>query len=175
MCYDGELCIFHKKILNETILNQTTNEKYNIEINAADTIKSTWKSHVKAKIQEKMESEIREACSQMKKTRSVKNDKYIKKEYLGCMELQTVKKVIKARLHMSKLPGNYKAGGEGKCLLCNIAKGSTEHYFQCPGASQLARVWEVQERDLKSQDIDKMKAVANFLEKVECMLEPMSV
>ena len=150
-------------------------ERYSIEMEAADTIKSTWKRHVKARIGNEMEREIREACSKMRKTRSVKNDKYMKKEYLGCMELQTVKKVIKARLHMTKLPGNYKAGGEGECLLCNIEKGSTEHYFQCPGVSQLVRVWEVQERDLESQEIDKMKAVANFLEKVECMLDPMNV
>ena len=76
---------------------------------------------------------------------------------------------------MSKLPGNYKGGGEGTCLLCNLEKGSTEHYFDCPSVRQLVEVWDVQENDLGSLEVKKMKAVANFIENVEMMMEPMKI
>ena len=149
--------------------------KYGIELKAEESLKSSWKKHVKTKIGERMEKDIREECSKLRKTRLLMNNKYEKKHYLSNMDLNYVKKVLRTRLHMSKLPGNYKGGGEGTCLLCNLEKGSTEHYFDCPRVRQLVEVWDVQEKDLESLELDKMKAVANFIENVEMMMEPMKI
>ena len=150
-------------------------QKYQIELKAEETLKSTWKKHVKGKIGEKMEIEIRGECYKLRKTRTIREDRYERKEYLNNMDLQNIKKILRTRLHMTKLPGNYKGRGEGTCVLCSVEKGSTEHYFQCPSVRQLVEAWEVERSDLESLETSTMKTVANFLEKVECMMEPMKI
>ena len=108
----------------------------------------------------------------MSKGRTVKDDEYKKKDYLSRSSLEEVKKIIKVRMHMSKLPGNFKEGGDGLCLLCNETKGSTEHYFECGCVTQLVKIWGVQKEDLASQEMSKMRAVASFFENVEVLLQP---
>ena len=88
------------------------------------------------------------------------------------MGIEEVKKIIKVRMHMNKVPGNFKGGGDGLCLLCYETKGSTEHYFECVCVSRLVKIWGVKEEDLTSQEPNKMRAVANFMENVELMLLP---
>ena len=149
--------------------------RYGIEIEAETVLKSKWKKHVKGKIGEKMEEEIRKECADMSKARTVRNGSYEKKAYFSTVNFQNTKKILKTRLHMSKLPGNYKGRGEGTCSLCNLEKGNTEHYFQCPRVSQLKDAWEVQQSDLQSTDDKRLIAVANFFEKVEIMIEPMNI
>ena len=119
-----------------------------------------------------MEKEVRANCKKMKKARIVKNDEYKKKEYLGKCTEQT-KKMLKMRMNMCKVPENYKQGGCGTCPLCQDGEGSTEHYFQCSRMKQIAKVWNVNEEELGSQDVRKMKDLATFLEKVEIMLSPL--
>ena len=55
--------------------------KYKIELDAASSLKSTWKKHVKEKIGIKMDEEIRTKCGEMSKGRIVKEDEYKKKDY----------------------------------------------------------------------------------------------
>ena len=151
-------------------------ETYKIELKADESLKSTWKKHVKMKIGERMEKVVREECLKMRKTRTVVNDNYEKKQYLSNTNLVNTKKIMRTRLHMTKIPGNYKGRGEGTCLLCEKEKGSTEHYVDnCPNVSQLVKAWGVESSDIVSLDATKMMAVANFMEKVECMMEPMDV
>ncbi len=150
-------------------------DTYGIELEAENTLKSKWKKHVKKKIGEKMESDIREKCKTMSKARTVKNDVYKKKEYLSFASFYDTKKILKARLHMSKLPGNYKGRGEGICPLCNVEKGNFEHYFDCRYTRQLVAEWDVEKGDLESSEKEKLRAVANFIEKVEIMLEPTKI
>ena len=149
--------------------------KYGIELEAETSIKSKWKKHVKEKINERMEAEIREKCYSMSKARTVKDDRYEKKEYLCTASFYESKKILKARMHMSKLPGNYKGKGEGTCPLCNMEKGNLEHYFECRCVRQLVEEWDVEKSDLGSLEKERMKAVVNFIEKVEIMLEPMKI
>ena len=148
---------------------------YGIEMEAETVLKSKWKKHVKKKIGEKMEEEIRKKCADMSKARTVRNDIYEKKAYFSTVNFHQSRKILKTRLHMSKLPGNYRGKGEGTCSLCNIEKGNTEHYFKCPRVNQLKDACEVQQSDLQSTDDKRLIAVANFFEKVEIMIEPMNV
>ena len=147
-------------------------ERCEIELVPEETLKSTWKAHVKKKIGEAMEREIVEECRRMKKTRTVMNDKYEKKDYLKSTGLKMTKTILKTRLHMTRIAGNYKGRGEGTCGLCKKSKGTTEHYFECPGVNQLVEAWGVQEEDLRSQDIQRLKGVAKFMEHVQWMVAP---
>ncbi len=149
--------------------------EFGIEMEAETTMKSRWKKHVKQKINEVMEAEIRGKCYTMSKARTVKEDRYTRKEYLSTTGFHNSKKILKSRMHMSKLPGNYKGNGEGICPLCHEGKGNLEHYFQCRSVRLLVDEWKVTVSDLRSLEIEKMKAVANFIEKVEMMLEPMKI
>ena len=148
-------------------------EKLGIVLDVNNTLKSTWKREVKKRINEEMEKEIRGKCALSKKARWVQNDVYERKKYLeGRVDLTTAKKILRTRLNMCRLPGNYKNNGEGMCPLCEEGEGSTEHYFTCKGVSRLIKVWEVKKEEMKSQDIGEMRSMANFFEKVEILLEP---
>ena len=57
-------------------------EKYEITLNPQETLKSMWKKHVKEKITEKTEEELREKCCKSRKSRFVCEDKYETKAYL---------------------------------------------------------------------------------------------
>ena len=148
-------------------------KKYSIELDPKESLKSTWKKEVKNKINKRMEEEIREKCKRSTKSRIVLNDKYEKKEYLlSKVSLPVAKKILRTRMNMVKVPGNYKGNGEGICPLCETEEGSTEHYFRCSSVRLLVKVWDVKEEDLVSQEIQKMKDVSNFFEKVQTMINP---
>ena len=100
------------------------------------------------------------------------NDEFKRKEYIGKLMPTETKKIMKVRMHMTKIPGNYKQLGIMKCPLCNGDEISTEHYFECGSCTMLAERWGVSKEDLRTQQLDKMKDVAKFLEKVEILLEP---
>ena len=148
---------------------------YGIELEAEKNLKSAWKKHVKRKIAEKTEKDVRELCSEKKKARIVQNDQYERKEYFGKVPLNEARKITKTRMCMNKIPGNYKHKGVVTCPLCEEGEGSTEHYFECSSTKYLSEVWDVKKEDLKSQDTQKMKDVANFMEKVEEMLKPIDI
>ena len=145
---------------------------YGITLVAEDSLKSTWKKHVKKKIKEKTAAEIKEECSKKTKSRTVKDDVYKQKKNIVKCSITDTKRIIKARLHMTKIPGNLKQLGIEKCPLCQQNEVSTEHYFECKRCVQLAEIWCVKKEDLKSHDIKKLQDVGNFMQKVETMLEP---
>ena len=151
---------------------QEEKKRYNIQLDADKSSKSQWKAHVKKLITAKVEKTIRGRCAGMSKGRTVRNDAFERKKYMAEVPLVVMKKILKYRTHMNTIPGNYKDGTDGKCLLCNKEKGTTEHYFVCSETREIAAVWEVEKQDLQSNDIRKMKNVANFLEKVEQLMEP---
>ena len=147
-------------------------EAYNISLQPKNSSKSKWKKHVKTRIAEVVGNEIKRRCKEMKKGRTVKNDDHAKKDYLTKTSVTESKKILKARLHMSRIPANYKGGTEGECPLCEDGIGNIEHYFTCTACGQLADAWQVEKKDLNSKDLNKMKDVANFMEKVEILLNP---
>merc|ERR1739841_342575 len=58
-------------------------KRHGIELDAKTSLKSTWKKHVKQKINARMEREIRQKCESMTKGRLVVSDEYSRKEYLS--------------------------------------------------------------------------------------------
>ena len=76
---------------------------------------------------------------------------------------------------MCNLPGNYKSGGDGLCNLCEEEEeeGSTEHYLNdCNQAQILRKAWGVNMESVHSQEKSHMEDLANFLKKIEIMIEP---
>ena len=170
-----ELVCMQQKAVRETTWYGSVHraiEYYGVSLDAEKVLKSTWKKHVKMKINEKVAQEITQNCSSKTKSRTVRNDEFKKKEYIGKLPITDIKKIIKARLHMTKIPGNYKQLGVMECPLCGQGESHTEHYFECSRCKQLATTWGVDKDDLRSEDIEKLKNVGNFLEKVELLLEP---
>ena len=148
-------------------------DQFTITLDPKQTLKSTWKKEVKEKITRKMGDEIREKCKNSKKARIVQHDLYQRKDYLnGKASLKETQNILRTRMNMIKIPGNYKGSGDGWCPLCEETEGSTEHYFECSKVQILREVWEVKREDLTTKDVKKMKAVSSFMEKVEILIQP---
>ena len=143
------------------------------EWDPAIILKSKWKTLVKKKITEKTEIYIKQKLSTMTKGRTICQDKYEKKGYLGEVDTNTSRKITMMRLHMSRLPGNYRGKGEGICHLCNAEKGQIEHYFVCSKVQQLVHVWKVEKDDIgRSEDVKSLVKASKFIDKVEQLMEP---
>ena len=148
-------------------------KRYNINLDVEEALKSTWKNEVKKKINKVMEVEIREKCYNSKKARFVKDDKFERKMYLKSqVKLEAAKTILRARLNMCWLPGNYKGNGDGICPLCESEEGSTEHYFSCQQVGLLTKVWNVKCEDMYTQETFKMEDVARYMKKIETILNP---
>ena len=146
-------------------------KKYDIKV-VENQEKSIWKKKVKEKISKKVEEEMRIQCNEMKKTRTVKDDKFEMKKYLKETSLSEAADILKTRLHMVRLPCNYGEGANG-CPLCG-QEGymETEHYFgDCQMTKRMAEVWETKPEDLKEDSVDKLKNAKNHLNKVEVLME----
>ena len=62
----------------------------------------------------------------------IKDDKWESKRYIEQCKGDTVKDIIKIRLHMQDLKNNYKKEEEQPlCPLCEIEKDTTEHALRC--------------------------------------------
>lgn len=150
-------------------------EKYEIKMKVTETIKSKWKKEVKQQIRKHTEKEIRTRCNEMKKTRTVKDDVYEMKQYLKNNTVNEVKGIMMTRLHMTKLECNYQSSKNStKCPLCGKESDegiNTEHYFGCSATVHLARIWETEEDDIRSNEVEELRRAKNFIEKVEQIME----
>jgi hypothetical protein len=145
--------------------------EYGIQNTVLEDLKSAWKRKVKEKIRQKTEEIIRENCESKSKSRTVKIGSYDLKDYLKKATIKEAKKILKARLHMLKIPCNYGKGEEG-CWLCGEKDVKTEHYYKCSGTRSLQRSWSANEKDLQSTSKSKLIRTAMFLEQVEEMFVP---
>ena len=148
-------------------------EKYEIALEEYKEGKATWKKYLKTKIGKKLEEEINGVCRIKSKARTIREDEYTKKNYLGKLPLSMTRSILRYRLHMCKIPGNYKGINIKQCPLCDIINIETEHYFTCNRCYELAKTWGVQKEDMSSQEIHKMKNLAGFFTGVEEMVEPL--
>ena len=92
--------------------------RYGINQDPTTVSKSKWKKHVKAKINDEVEQDVKKRCRDMKKARVVKDDDYKKKEYLTKCTVKETKGILKTRLMMNRIPANFKGKTEGNCPLC---------------------------------------------------------
>ena len=147
-------------------------KNYGIEDTTSEDVKSTWKKKVKERIREKTEESIRANCENQSKARTVMIEKYELKDYLKKAPVAEAKQILKARLHMMKLPCNYGRKDES-CWLCGSdGEVTTEHYYRCSGAKGLQRNWNAKEEDLQSTNRTRLIRTTKFLEQVEEIFKP---
>ena len=77
-------------------------EKYQIELDPLETKKSTWKKAIKSNISRINAMNLKELCVEKTKSRWIKDDEVIMKDYLKVLTLTESIKVMKMRLNMTK-------------------------------------------------------------------------
>ena len=146
-------------------------DKYAIDLDPNECLKSKWKHEVKNKIRKETESLIRGKCEVSTKARTVCSGGYELKEYFKTLPIKISKEVLKYRLHMVNIPMNYKnAWSELNCPLCMSEKGSTEHFFLCSRTEAVRKIWNVS--CLEEEDPLKMRDIAQYFGDVESLVEP---
>ena len=90
--------------------------------------KSKQKNHLKEKIGMSNEERTKQEIANKKKARTIVEDKWEKNKYLQEYDSDTIKDVIKIRLHMWQLKCNYKRNNaDTKCSLCK----KSDHVLEC--------------------------------------------
>ena len=146
---------------------------YGVEDNPQETLKSAWKRMVKQKIRDKTEEKLRKEGENMSKSRTVLVEKYEMKSYLRETTVDQAKQILTARLHMMKIPCNYKAQEAETCWLCGTTgKIRTEHYYECKGTTRLQKSCGAKIDDLTSMDTQALIRTTMFLEKVTEVFKP---
>ena len=147
--------------------------EYEMEDTVKDDLKSTWKKKVKEKIRRKTEEILREKCTDKSKARTIIQGKYEIKEYLKETTISEAKIILTARLHMVKLPCNYKRNiDQNNCWLCGNENVRTEHFFICKGTKMMQKIWSAKAEDLLSTDRFALIRTSKFLEKVAELYKP---
>ena len=99
--------------------------------------KSKWKNQVKEKIRKSIEERTKQEMANKTKARTIVEDKWERKKYLQECDSDTIKDVIKIRLHMWQVNCNYKRDNtDTKCPLCQKSEDTTEHVLECEKAKK---------------------------------------
>ena len=108
----------------------TIGEELNIKLEKAVIVKkSDWKRTVKDKIQNQNQERVEKAMENKTKLRTVREDKWDRKEYIRTCDNDLVKDTIKIRLHMWGLKKNYPREEEDtKCPICNQKEDKLNMY-----------------------------------------------
>ena len=94
--------------------------------------KSKWKKQVKEKIGKSIDERTKQEMTNKTKARIVIQDKWERKKYLQECDSETIRDVIKIRLHMWQVSCNYKRDNtDTKCPLCKKSEDTTEHVLEC--------------------------------------------
>ena len=163
--YQSQCTKWYNMIINDM-------EKYQIELDPLETKKSTWKKAIKSNISRINAMNLKELCVEKTKSRWIKDDEVIMKDYLKVLSLTESIKVMKMRLNMTKIPGNYKNNSVNKCPLCGEKENNLEHYFECKKVNRIRKSFNITMKDMYSLKIDILQNVALFGECLEIMLQP---
>ena len=80
---------------------RTIAKDLNIKLKAAVTMKkSEWKRAIKYKAQNKIQERVEKEMENKTKLRTVREDKWGRKEYIATFDSNLVKDIIKIRLHL---------------------------------------------------------------------------
>ena len=82
------------------------------------------------------------------KCRTLRNDKWERKQYIKKCESNTIKDVIKIRLHMSNTKCNYKRNElDTTCPLCITEEDTTECIMICQEENNIYNLLDANEKD----------------------------
>ena len=147
MLYHNIMNSDHKRIARKILVEQTKSNNKNTMISKVQQIaqeigvklknvenmsKSKWKKQVKEKIGKSIEERTKQEMTNKTKARTIIEDKWERKKYLQECDSETIKDVIKIRLHMWQVNCNYKRDNtDTKCPLCKKLEDTTEHVLEC--------------------------------------------
>ena len=88
------------------------------------------------------------------------------KKYLKETTLSEVSAIMKMRLHMVNVPGNY-GNKTDQCPLCGVRNvPRTEHFFRdCWMTRGIAEIWDARSGDMNGS-VEDLKRAMNHLKKV---------
>ena len=136
--------------------------------------KSTLKKAVKRGVKKKMEEEITKEVEKKTKLRFITLPVVFERAaYINGMQGEAAVKILKIRLNMVNVYGNYKGdlSKKRKCPHCNKENDTTEHLIKC----QVGGGEDVDEKTLYSTEVDGWKDILrvvdiNFLGREECTM-----
>ena len=105
---------------------------------------------VKGKIINGIRKRMKEDMQEKTKYRTIQNDKWERKQYIKQCEGNTIKDVMKIRLHMRNTKCSYKRNeSDTTCSLCRTEEDTTEHIMVCQGGSNTYNLLTENEKDWK--------------------------
>ena len=104
------------------------------------------KKKVKGKAIDRIRKRMKEDMQEKTKCRTVRNDKWERKQYIKKCESNT----IKIRLHMWNTKCNHKRNESGTaCPLCKTEEGNAEHIMVCQEGNNMYNLLHENEKDWK--------------------------
>ena len=151
---------FTKEIANKYKINIA-------ETNLQQTSKNEWKEKMKKAVSSHMKKNIIEKSKAMTKLRIIRKQNFGMKDYVIKMNEIEVKDVIKLRTNMKEVKENFRNNQDNndKCPLCESAKDTTEHLFECDKTKNLRSIDDVKMDVLyETKDIEIMKKALGYLD-----------
>ena len=103
--------------------------------------KSDWKRTVKDKTQNQIQERVEKEVENKTILRTVREDKWERKEYIATCDSHLVNGIIKIRLHIWELKNKYpREEEEIKCPICNQKEYTTEHVLECQTAEKVYKI-----------------------------------
>ena len=138
-------------------------------LDARNVKKSTWKQQVKKKVKQKVQSIMDNKIKSMKKLRFLRGeDGLSKKRFTSECPMWEVTEIMKVRLNMVKLDGNY--GKHKQCKVCGGYEESTEYILQCEAISEKMGC-KIGEQYVNSEDVEELKEMARYMRKAVKIIE----
>ena len=121
---------------------RTIAEELNTELEEVVMIKKLeWKRTVEDKVQNQIQERVEKEMENKTKLRTVREDKWERKEYIATCDSDLVKDIMKIRLHMSELKKNYpREEQDTKCPMCNQKEDTAEHVLECQTAETVYKI-----------------------------------
>ena len=147
-----------KQVVEEQEQNQFKNTFYqkvqkiakDLQTDISDvtsTSKSKWKKKVKGKAIDRIRKRMKD-MQEKTKCQTVRNGKWERKQYTKKCESNTIKDVIKIRLHMWNTKCNYKRNElDTTCPLCKTEEDTTEHITICQEGNNTYNLLDENEKD----------------------------
>ena len=101
--------------------------------------KSTWKAIIKEKSEERMNREIQQKTTTMKKLRFLRGTHANESQYVKYCSMEETTKLLRLRLNMIKFDSNY--GKRGTCKICQKVAETMEHMLECKEANVEYKQW----------------------------------
>ena len=118
---------------------------------------------MKGKIGKSSEERTKQQMTNKTKARTIIEDKWERKKYLQERDGEIIKNVIKIRLHMQQVSGNYKRDNtDTKCPLCKKSEDTTEHVLECEKDKKKVKKTARENGKRQQRFIEKIKRTENL-------------